>query len=119
MGKDRLVKLIGLGVLVGIFFVIPPPKGLSVEGWRLAGIFIASIVGIVTQALHEAALLLVAFAIMALAGTIAHIAHGDFQHHGLWRTVFLAFGVVIGAQVGAKLSSRIHGNWIIERFHGN
>jgi len=51
-------------------------------------------------------------AIIALAGTIVHIATGSFTH-GIRRTIFLAIGVLIGAQVGAILSSRIHGRWII------
>ena len=51
-------------------------------------------------------------AITALTGTIVHIATGAF-HHGWRRTVCLAIGVVIGAQIGARLSTRIHGTWIL------
>lgn len=51
-------------------------------------------------------------ALMALAGTIVHIVTGTF-HHGVRRTVFLTIGVLIGAQVGAWLSNRVHGDWVI------
>jgi uncharacterized membrane protein YfcA len=51
-------------------------------------------------------------AIMALTGTVVHIATGAF-HHGIRRTIALAIGVLIGAQLGALLSSRIKGIWII------
>jgi len=51
-------------------------------------------------------------AVMALTGTIVHIATGIFSH-GVRRTIFLAIGVLLGAQLGAKLSSYIHGKWII------
>lgn len=51
-------------------------------------------------------------AIMTLAGTITHIIQGEFAR-GVWRTIFLAIGVVPGAQLGARLSSRFHGDWII------
>ena len=51
-------------------------------------------------------------AIMALAGTIVHILTGTFSH-GVHRTVALAIGVLMGAQLGARLSNRIQGNWII------
>ncbi len=51
-------------------------------------------------------------ALMALTGTIVHIASGSFDH-GIVMTLCLAAGVVIGAQIGARLSSRIHGDWII------
>jgi uncharacterized membrane protein YfcA len=50
--------------------------------------------------------------IMALTGTLVHVATGTFAH-GVHRTVFLAFGVVLGAQLGARLSQRITMNWII------
>ncbi|MHB8090082.1 MAG: sulfite exporter TauE/SafE family protein [Syntrophales bacterium] len=49
---------------------------------------------------------------MALAGTITHIATGSF-HQGVHRTLLLSAGVLLGAQAGALISTRIHGNWII------
>jgi hypothetical protein len=52
-------------------------------------------------------------AIMALAGTVVHIANGSFAHGGIRRTICLALGVLLGAQLGAALSSRVQGRWII------
>jgi len=49
---------------------------------------------------------------MALTGTTVHIATGVFSQ-GVRRTIPLAIGVLLGAQLGAKLSCRIHGVWII------
>jgi len=51
-------------------------------------------------------------AIMALTGTLVHIARGVFAE-GVARTAILAVGVVLGAQVGARLSNRVGGKWII------
>jgi len=51
-------------------------------------------------------------AIMALTGTTVHIVTGAF-HHGIRRTIALAIGVLIGAQLGASLSNRVGGVWII------
>ncbi len=51
-------------------------------------------------------------AIMALTGTVVHILTGTFSH-GVHRTVALAIGVVLGAQIGARLSDKIKGPWII------
>lgn len=51
-------------------------------------------------------------AVMSLAGTLTHIATGTFAH-GVHRTAYLAIGVILGAQVGARLSDRIKGRWII------
>jgi uncharacterized membrane protein YfcA len=51
-------------------------------------------------------------AIMALAGTLAHVLTSAFAH-GIRRTIILAVGVMIGAPFGAFLSNRLHGDWII------
>jgi uncharacterized protein len=51
--------------------------------------------------------------IMALTGTIVHIATGSFSHGGVYQTILLSIGVLIGAQAGALLSQRVRGVWII------
>ncbi|HCR12905.1 sulfite exporter TauE/SafE family protein [Solidesulfovibrio sp.] len=51
-------------------------------------------------------------AIMALAGTLTHVFTGEFVH-GVHRTIYLALGAMVGAQVGALLSNRIKGRGII------
>jgi uncharacterized membrane protein YfcA len=51
-------------------------------------------------------------AIMALTGTLVHVAQGVFVH-GVRRTVLLGIGVVVGAQFGAVLSNRVGGKLII------
>jgi uncharacterized membrane protein YfcA len=51
-------------------------------------------------------------AFMALAGTMVHICTGMFAQ-GVHLTIVLAIGVVLGAQIGARLSEKIQGGWII------
>jgi uncharacterized protein len=51
-------------------------------------------------------------AIMALAGTLVHVAKGTFVH-GTGRTAALAIGVILGAPLGARISKRVHGRWIM------
>uniref|UniRef100_I2PXB9 Probable membrane transporter protein n=1 Tax=Desulfovibrio sp. U5L TaxID=596152 RepID=I2PXB9_9BACT len=51
-------------------------------------------------------------AIMALSGTLVHVSTGVFIH-GIHRTVYLSLGVMLGAQIGAHLSNRFHGRWIL------
>lgn len=51
-------------------------------------------------------------AIMTLAGTIVHIATGALTQVAAM-TAFIAVGVLGGAQLGAYLSQRIKGPWII------
>jgi hypothetical protein len=46
-------------------------------------------------------------AIMALAGTLVHIATGTLGGGALERTALLSLGVMIGAPAGAALSSRV------------
>jgi uncharacterized membrane protein YfcA len=53
-------------------------------------------------------------AIMSLAGTIVHIIDGSFTKESILKTVLLAAGVIAGAQLGARLSKRIHGKWILK-----
>jgi hypothetical protein len=51
-------------------------------------------------------------AITAFTGSATHVAAGLF-HHGIRRAVLLSIGAILGAQVGAWLSHRFHGDWII------
>jgi uncharacterized protein len=51
-------------------------------------------------------------AVMALTGTLVHVATGVFIH-GVRRTAILAIGVLIGAQAGAWMSNRVGGKSII------
>ncbi|MEO8514247.1 MAG: sulfite exporter TauE/SafE family protein [Ignavibacteria bacterium] len=53
-------------------------------------------------------------AIMAFAGTITHIIDGSFTWESAAKTIYLAIGVIFGAQLGAKLSKKIKGNLIIK-----
>jgi len=50
--------------------------------------------------------------IMASTGTLVHLSRGVFSH-GVWRTVALGLGALLGAQLGARLSNHVHGEWII------
>jgi uncharacterized membrane protein YfcA len=51
-------------------------------------------------------------AIMSLIGSVTHVLMGDFTH-GIRRTLALAVGVVVGAQLGAVLSQRLRGITLI------
>ncbi|UWG97575.1 MAG: sulfite exporter TauE/SafE family protein [Candidatus Dehalobacter alkaniphilus] len=51
-------------------------------------------------------------AFMSLSGSIVHLASGILSQ-GMWQTIALAIGVLFGAQLGARLSKRFQGVWII------
>jgi uncharacterized membrane protein YfcA len=50
-------------------------------------------------------------AILTFTGTMSHVFLGSF--YGIHRVVALGIGMLAGAQVGARLSNRIKGPWII------
>jgi uncharacterized membrane protein YfcA len=49
---------------------------------------------------------------MSLIGSVTHVVMGDFAH-GIRRTLALAVGVLVGAQLGASLSQRLRGSTLI------
>lgn len=51
--------------------------------------------------------------IMALTGTLTNIVTGKFDH-GYLRALLLSLGVLAGAQLGARLSKKIHGGLILK-----
>ena len=50
--------------------------------------------------------------IMSLMGSVTHVFMGD-STHGVRRTVALAVGVLVGAQLGAMLSQRLRSTTLI------
>ncbi|PYR98254.1 MAG: sulfite exporter TauE/SafE family protein [Acidobacteria bacterium] len=49
---------------------------------------------------------------VALTATITHLAMGEFNE-GLPQTMYLAVGVMMGAPIGAAISTRLHGSIIV------
>ena len=62
----------GMALLVAIYlvivYVIPRPESIQPEGWRLTGIFIATVAGLITQPLPGGALVLIGVTLSALIG---------------------------------------------------
>jgi uncharacterized membrane protein YfcA len=51
-------------------------------------------------------------AILTFSGTVSHIWIGSF-HHGAHRIAAIGIGMLTGAQLGAYLSTRVKGAWLI------
>jgi uncharacterized membrane protein YfcA len=51
-------------------------------------------------------------AILTFVGVMTHLADGSLRA-GLGRALPLAAGALLGAPLGARLSSRVHGTWIL------
>lgn len=49
MDRKTLIKIAVLAAIPLLAFVTPPPEGLPVVGWRLFGVYLATIVGIVLK----------------------------------------------------------------------
>jgi hypothetical protein len=49
---------------------------------------------------------------VALTATVTHVAMGEFNR-GLAQTMYLAVGVMMGAPIGAAISTRLHGSLIV------
>src|SRR5262245_11017764 len=64
-------RLIGALVIVGLFLlvqIIPRPAAIKPEGWRLLGIFIATIGGLILQPIPGGALVLIAITLASIFG---------------------------------------------------
>ncbi|MGE0174970.1 MAG: sulfite exporter TauE/SafE family protein [Oligoflexales bacterium] len=88
--------------------------------------FVSSLLGIGGGIVHVPALIYVlgfpahmatatshfVLAITAFTATVINVWHGNLN--GFWFiALYLGIGVVFGAQLGARLSQRVHGVWII------
>lgn len=62
MGKSN-IKLLVLVVFVAVFFFVPPPAGLTAPAWRLFGIFVGSVAGLVMRVMPDAPFLLMAITV--------------------------------------------------------
>ena len=75
MALSNTQKLAILVAIPVLFFLIPAPEGLSLIAWRLLGIYIATIVGLVIKPYGEPVILLAAVA--ASAATIGNTAGAE------------------------------------------
>ncbi|WP_181942743.1 anion permease, partial [Klebsiella pneumoniae] len=53
MLKSKLIKIAVLIFIIILAIIIPPPDGLTKEAWILAGIYLASIIGLVSKPYPE------------------------------------------------------------------
>ncbi|MES2212251.1 MAG: DASS family sodium-coupled anion symporter, partial [Pseudomonadota bacterium] len=78
--------------IAAISWVIPAPVGLSIKGWHLLTLFVATIVGIINKALPMAALTLVSLAFAIGSGTITpNDGLSGFSNQLVWLVIFALF----------------------------
>jgi divalent anion:Na+ symporter, DASS family len=80
-----------LAVLGGCFLLfallIPPPEGISPQGWRMAGIFVTVIVGMILEPLPPAAVVLLGLVAVVANGAPMRDALGGFSEPSVWMVV--------------------------------
>lgn len=95
-GEVKIGRLILVIILAGVFWFIPAPEGVSDQGIHLLGLFLATIVAIVSKALPMGAVALFALTASILTRTLEFdAAFSGFKHPVVWLIVaafFLARG---------------------------
>jgi divalent anion:Na+ symporter, DASS family len=101
---------VATGILVAIYFaiavLIPRPATVKPEGWRLLGIFVATIAGLILQPIAGGAIVLLAITLAALFGglTIQHALAG-FGDPVVWLVMAAFF--ISDALIKTGLARRI------------
>jgi DASS family divalent anion:Na+ symporter len=99
-----------MAMLVAIYlivvYIIPRPEAVKPEGWRLAGIFFATVVGLITEPLPGGALVLLGVTLSALVGglTIEQALMG-YADKSVWLVMAAIF--ISRALVNTGLGRRI------------
>ncbi|MGH9723210.1 MAG: DASS family sodium-coupled anion symporter, partial [Bryobacteraceae bacterium] len=89
-----------------IVFLIPRPASVKPEGWRLLGIFLATIAGLILQPIPGGALVLIAVTLSSIAGGLTILqALGGYGDPTVWM-VMAAFFISI-AMIKSGLARRI------------
>jgi hypothetical protein len=104
---NRVTLIAGAGVSILFGFIS------SFFGIGGGFLYVPALVYLLRFPVHIAtATSLFVLTITAFTGSATHVAAGLF-HHGIRRAIALSIGAILGAQIAAKLSQRIHGDWII------
>lgn len=105
--RRRLVSgLILVAIYFAVVFGVPRPDSVKPEGWRLLGIFIATIAGLILQPIAGGALVLIAVTLAALFGglTIAQALEG-YGDSTVWLVMAAFF--ISSAMLKTGLARRI------------
>lgn len=95
-----------VAVFFGIQWFIPRPESVTVEGWRLLGIFVATICGLVLQPIAGGALVLMAVTLASIFGGLTiEKALGGYADPTVW--LVLAAFFISRALIKTGLARRI------------
>jgi len=111
--KSHKIKLSSSKLITGIIFSLFIGLASSFLGIGGGIIHVPVLANILMFSVHAAtATSHFILAITSFAGLAVHVFTGKFQY-GIRRASAISLGALIGAQIGAKLSTRVHGKIII------
>lgn len=104
---SRCLRLLLPAALGAGIAVLPPPAGVSPQGWRLLAVFAATIVGMMVQALEAGAVVLLGLVAVLLSGAMSIGAVlGGFSNPAVWLIVsaFLFSQAVSDTGLGKRVA---------------
>lgn len=109
-GAAIAARLRGLAILAAVYFaivlLIPKPAAVKPEGWRLFGVFIATVVGSVTEPIPGGALVMLAVVLAtAIGGLTPTSALGGYADPTVWLVLSAFF--ISRALINTGLARRI------------
>ena len=96
-----------------ILWTVAPPTGLSLFGWRIFIVFMATIIGFILRPLPMAPLVLISLSALVFADTLSddsyislHTAFSGFANSTTWLVVstILISGTIIRTQLGNRIA---------------
>lgn len=105
--QARLLRWAAVLGAAAIVLLLPRPEGVSVEGWRLLAIFVATIVGLIVQPLPMGALVIIAITVTAITRTVTvQVALSAFANPVIWLIVsaFLFSRSVVQTGLGRRVA---------------
>ena len=103
-------RIAGFGLLIALYllivFVVPKPTAVKPEGWRLFGLFVAAVAGLIAQPIPGGAIVLVAVTIAPIIGgiTLAQALSG-YADSTVWLVMAAFF--ISRALINTGLARRI------------
>jgi divalent anion:Na+ symporter, DASS family len=93
-------------IYLGVVYLIPRPEAVTPAGWRLTGIFVATVAGLILQPIAGGALVLIAVTLSALVGALTiQEALGGFGDPTVWLVMAAFF--ISRALLNTGLARRI------------
>jgi DASS family divalent anion:Na+ symporter len=105
--QGRVIRLLALAAIyLVIAHVLPPPAGVTPQGWRITGVFLATVAGLMLQPLPGAAMVVIGLTLFVIVGGLPMAsALTGFSSPSVW----LVLGAMLMSRVlrDTGLSRRI------------